>query len=75
MVYGGKFRLLLEQTRIILPFNWLPMITRNKFTMSCQMKVITTKSNTFAMREALIYAPSRHKGEIHPTQLADTLFG
>ena len=63
MVYEGKFRLLLEQTRIILPFNWLPMTTHNKSTMSCQIKVITTKSNTFAMRETLIYAPSHHKGE------------
>jgi len=33
-VYEGKLRLLLEQTRIILPFNWLPMTTRNKFIMS-----------------------------------------
>jgi hypothetical protein len=52
---GGKFRLLLAQTWIILPFNCLPMTTHNKSTMSYQMKVITTKSNTFAMRETLIY--------------------
>jgi hypothetical protein len=32
--------------------------------MSCQMKVITTKSNTFAMREALQKAATRENGDI-----------